>query len=269
MSIPNMEAITLKKIWLSLIVVFTLCISVSIGAYAATQLTLIVNGEKVTSAEAKLIDGTTYVPLRVISELLGATVGWDGETSTVTVTGNDHKSTAAATNYDVVIHFPVDKYPETAAHIKAAIEKGESAICTIDRKGADANRDKSLSGIPTKEGFDRDEWPMAMCEEGGEGADIEYVTPSDNRGAGSYISNQLRSYTDGTRVLFVIDGGGNITPAADQTTQSKKPSTPDVTNPVYGSCAEVKAAGKAPIRKGDPGYSTKLDRDGDGIACEK
>jgi micrococcal nuclease len=36
----------------------------------------------------------------------------------------------------------------------------------------------------------------------------------------------------------------------------------------YGSCKEVKAAGKAPIHKGDPGYSTKLDRDGDGVACE-
>jgi hypothetical protein len=36
----------------------------------------------------------------------------------------------------------------------------------------------------------------------------------------------------------------------------------------YSSCADVKAAGKAPIHKGDPGYSTKLDRDGDGTACD-
>jgi hypothetical protein len=27
-------------------------------------------------------------------------------------------------------------------------------------------------------------------------------------------------------------------------------------------------AGAAPIHRGDPGYSSKLDRDGDGIACE-
>ncbi|MNI03843.1 ComEC family competence protein [compost metagenome] len=37
---------------------------------------------------------------------------------------------------------------------------------------------------------------------------------------------------------------------------------------IYNSCAEVKAAGKAPLRKGDPGYNTKLDGDQDGIACE-
>jgi phosphatidylserine/phosphatidylglycerophosphate/cardiolipin synthase-like enzyme len=36
----------------------------------------------------------------------------------------------------------------------------------------------------------------------------------------------------------------------------------------YKSCAEVKKAGKAPIRRGDPGYSSTLDGDGDGIACE-
>jgi micrococcal nuclease len=37
---------------------------------------------------------------------------------------------------------------------------------------------------------------------------------------------------------------------------------------VYANCKEVRAAGKAPLRKGEPGYSSKLDGDGDGIACE-
>ena len=36
----------------------------------------------------------------------------------------------------------------------------------------------------------------------------------------------------------------------------------------YGSCAEVRAAGAAPLHRADPGYSLQLDRDGDGIACE-
>ena len=34
------------------------------------------------------------------------------------------------------------------------------------------------------------------------------------------------------------------------------------------NCAEARAAGAAPIHRGEPGYSRKLDRDGDGIACE-
>ncbi|UNN04868.1 excalibur calcium-binding domain-containing protein [Rhodococcus opacus] len=37
----------------------------------------------------------------------------------------------------------------------------------------------------------------------------------------------------------------------------------------YASCADAKAVGAAPIYQGEPGYSTKLDRDQDGIACDK
>lgn len=36
----------------------------------------------------------------------------------------------------------------------------------------------------------------------------------------------------------------------------------------YKNCAAVRAAGKAPLHKGDPGYRSGLDRDGDGVACE-
>ncbi|MEU0962198.1 excalibur calcium-binding domain-containing protein [Micromonospora aurantiaca] len=36
----------------------------------------------------------------------------------------------------------------------------------------------------------------------------------------------------------------------------------------YANCSAVRAAGAAPLHRGDPGYSRKLDRDGDGIACE-
>ncbi|MCD7036125.1 NucA/NucB deoxyribonuclease domain-containing protein [Metabacillus sp. GX 13764] len=110
----------------------------------------------------------------------------------------------AAASYDEVIYFPSDRYPYTAAHMNDAIAAGHSDVCTIDRAGADQNREESLAGIPTKSGYDRDEWPMAMCEEGGYGADVEYVPSSDNRGAGSWVGNQLEDYPDGTRVLFVV-----------------------------------------------------------------
>lgn len=249
-----------SKLLLSFGLSAIIAVSIAIGAYAAGELKLVVNGQ-VVNAEAKLIDGTTYVPLRAVAEMLGANVGWDGETSTVTVAGKDWKS--APVSLEVTLNFPTDKYPETSAHIKAAIAKGESGICTIDRAGADENRGESLKGIPTKEGYDRDEWPMAMCAEGGAGADVEYVESSDNRGSGSWVGNQLEAYTDGTRVLFVIDGGAGNT--VNPTTQAETTNT-DI--PVFKNCTEVKAAGKAPIHTGDPGFSAKLDRDGDGVACE-
>lgn len=36
----------------------------------------------------------------------------------------------------------------------------------------------------------------------------------------------------------------------------------------YKNCDAARAAGAAPLRRGDPGYRSELDRDGDGIACE-
>lgn len=36
----------------------------------------------------------------------------------------------------------------------------------------------------------------------------------------------------------------------------------------YPNCDAARRAGRAPIRRGQPGYGSHLDRDGDGIACE-
>ncbi len=36
----------------------------------------------------------------------------------------------------------------------------------------------------------------------------------------------------------------------------------------YPNCDAARAAGAAPVHRGDPGYGPHLDRDGDGVACE-
>ena len=36
----------------------------------------------------------------------------------------------------------------------------------------------------------------------------------------------------------------------------------------FANCAAARAAGVAPVRRGDPGYGPHLDRDGDGVGCE-
>jgi len=35
----------------------------------------------------------------------------------------------------------------------------------------------------------------------------------------------------------------------------------------YANCAAVRAAGVAPLHRGDPGYRSGLDPNGDGVAC--
>ncbi|MCD1285494.1 calcium-binding protein [Brevibacterium sp. CCUG 69071] len=36
----------------------------------------------------------------------------------------------------------------------------------------------------------------------------------------------------------------------------------------YENCTAAREAGAAPVRRGDPGYASHLDRDGDGVGCE-
>ncbi len=55
--------------------------------------------------------------------------------------------------------------------------------------------------------------------------------------------------------------------------------TPEATRPpeatgddqeiYFASCADARAAGRAPIQRGEPGYRAGLDRDGDGTACDQ
>ena len=48
-----------------------------------------------------------------------------------------------------------------------------------------------------------------------------------------------------------------------------QPQEPEPGGVYYRSCKEAKAAGAAPLYQGEPGYRPGLDRDHDGIACEK
>lgn len=49
-----------------------------------------------------------------------------------------------------VIYFSTDKYSETAEHIEHTINKGKSAICTINPEGVEENRSQSLKGLSIK-----------------------------------------------------------------------------------------------------------------------
>jgi excalibur calcium-binding domain-containing protein len=70
-------------------------------------------------------------------------------------------------------------------------------------------------------------------------------------------------------------------PPVTTTTRAPQPIVPPVAKPkttteappapapvYYANCTAAKAAGAAPIHRGEPGYRPALDRDNDGIACE-
>jgi hypothetical protein len=98
------------------------------------------------------------------------------------------------------------KYPLTTDHILDAQAAGQPALLHIDRENEALHRSQSLAGWPTRPGFDRDEYPPAMSREGGTGADIRYVPPADNRGAGSVMGNALSAYCEDQPFRFRITG---------------------------------------------------------------
>lgn len=54
-----------------------------------------------------------------------------------------------------------------------------------------------------------------------------------------------------------------------QPAPTPEPTPQPVQDVHYANCSAAKAAGAAPLYRGDPGYRAKLDRDNDGVACEK
>jgi hypothetical protein len=89
----------------------------------------------------------------------------------------------------------------------------------LNRKGADARRDRLLDGMPTRPGFDRDEYPAAVGRGRPNGdqrglvrginpvgwmADVAYVPSPENRSHGSSLGAKLRAFCDGTRFRYVF-----------------------------------------------------------------
>lgn len=81
---------------------------------------------------------------------------------------------------------------------------------------------------------------------------------------------------DGVTIDYLTGDSQGPTDGIAQTTTQTNTSPPSQdnlnnfsdTSISYKNCDAVRAAGAAPIYRGEPGYSKKLDRDGDGIGCE-
>jgi hypothetical protein len=117
------------------------------------------------------------------------------------------------------LRFSATKYPTIKLHMETAIAKGWPRILVLNRPGADKRRDRLLENIPTRPGFDRDEYPPAV----GRGrananlkglvrginplgwlADVMYVPSSENRSHGSTLGAKLRGLCNGVRFRYVF-----------------------------------------------------------------
>ncbi|MCT2030230.1 hypothetical protein HMPREF3086_03930 [Dietzia sp. HMSC21D01] len=105
---------------------------------------------------------------------------------------------------------------------------------------------------------------------------IPSQTPSPTTGAFASPTSEGLALTD-DELGDPGNGGGRPAPLVAPLPQTSAYVPPPAPAPqpavpqysaTFGSCAEARAAGAAPLYAGQPGYSSKLDRDGDGVACE-
>jgi hypothetical protein len=122
-------------------------------------------------------------------------------------------SSCARVSRVVKVDFSSDEYPHIRRHFRGALRRGWPRTLVLNRPGDDARRDRALRDIPTRDGFDRDEYPPAIGRGRGRGlqrgrhprgwkTDVRYVSSSENRSHGASMGNQLRAYCNGTRFRY-------------------------------------------------------------------
>jgi hypothetical protein len=115
----------------------------------------------------------------------------------------------------VRLNFNATKYRHIRAHFRAAMRKGWPRTLVLNRRAADARRDRLLRDVATRAGYDRDEYPPAVGRGRGKGlergrnprgwkADVRYVPSAENRSHGSVMGNLLAGYCNGTRFRYAF-----------------------------------------------------------------
>ena len=113
------------------------------------------------------------------------------------------------------ISFSATKYPTIRRHVLDAVAAGWPRTLVVNRPGAAPRRNRLLEDVPTRDGFDRDEYPPAVGRGTGKGlvrgsaprgwmASVQYVPSSENRSHGSTMGTKLRRFCNGTRFRYVF-----------------------------------------------------------------
>jgi len=113
------------------------------------------------------------------------------------------------------LSFSATKYPNIRRHTLNAIRAGWPTTLVLLRSGASARRDRLLTGVRTRHGYDRDEYPPAVGRGQGAGlmrglnpvgwmANVMLVPSGENRSHGSVMGIKLRPFCSGTRFRYLF-----------------------------------------------------------------
>ena len=171
---------------------------------------------------------------------------------------------------------------------------------TVGGQQATAAARRVLSGatvtLTREPGVDLDRYGREVRYVGTSAGDLgRLMVPGDHTGVYRGGNNAAASYLAG---LTALDAGGRgcgasttsepapatrqKAPQAAPRTEEPRTTAPRTTAPrqavqappassggaYYKNCSAARAAGAAPLYRGQPGYAAKLDRDDDGVACE-
>lgn len=135
-----------------------------------------------------------------------------GRSGTSQTKSNGDRKGCRIENRVVQIGISRSRSPQTVRHFEDAIRSGYPAVLTIDRAGADENRQQSLAGIATRDGYQRDEYPPAISAEGGiaergpmkgKRADVRLIPATDNARSGASMGVKLRQYCSGQKFRLI------------------------------------------------------------------
>ena len=107
---------------------------------------------------------------------------------------------------DVVISR--SRHRQAAEHIEHAQRNGQPTVLHIDRQGAPQNRHDSTGRVKLNPkpapGYERDQYPPAFTREGGHNANIRFINPHDNRGAGAVMRAQTQGLPDNAKIRVLV-----------------------------------------------------------------
>ena len=122
---------------------------------------------------------------------------------------------AASVSFEQPLDHALELNSKGPARLLKALRKGWPRTLVLNRGGADARRARLLRHVPTRVGYDRDEYPPAVGRGRGRGrqrgrnprgwnANVAYVPSAENRSHGSTMGTKLRRFCNGTRFRYVF-----------------------------------------------------------------
>ncbi len=113
------------------------------------------------------------------------------------------------------IGFSATKYRNIRRHFLEALGNGWPATLVLKRSGASERRDRLLTGVSTRKGYDRDEYPPAVGRGVGAGlmrgvnpvgwmASVMLIPSGENRSHGAVMGAKLRGLCSGTKFRYLF-----------------------------------------------------------------